>query len=54
MPELKIVENATCTFCGVVCDHMELTVKNLPSRLSLGKNHVSQNCSLLPVPSPGL
>src|SRR5260370_32568957 len=28
MPELKIVANATCTFCGCVCDDMELTVEN--------------------------
>src|SRR4029077_4698410 len=28
MPELKIVENATCTFCGCVCDDMELTVED--------------------------
>src|SRR5262245_57890486 len=27
MPELKVVENATCTFCGCVCDDMELTVE---------------------------
>src|SRR3984893_17184028 len=27
MPELKIVSNATCTFCGCVCDDMELTVQ---------------------------
>ena len=26
-PELKIVEDATCTFCGCVCDDIELTVK---------------------------
>jgi formylmethanofuran dehydrogenase subunit B len=25
--ELKIVENATCTFCGCVCDDIRLTVK---------------------------
>src|SRR5437588_10238774 len=25
--ELKVVENATCTFCGCVCDDMELTVE---------------------------
>src|SRR5262249_59754613 len=25
--ELKIVSNATCTFCGCVCDDMELTVE---------------------------
>src|SRR5438874_9312921 len=26
--ELKVVPNATCTFCGCVCDDMELTVEN--------------------------
>jgi formylmethanofuran dehydrogenase subunit B len=25
--ELRVVENATCTFCGCVCDDMELTVE---------------------------
>src|SRR5207245_9530852 len=25
---LKVVENATCTYCGCVCDDMELTVEN--------------------------
>jgi len=24
MPELKVVSNATCTFCGCVCDDIEL------------------------------
>ncbi|MBI1914376.1 MAG: formylmethanofuran dehydrogenase subunit B [Planctomycetes bacterium] len=28
MAELKVVNNATCTFCGCVCDDMELTVEN--------------------------
>lgn len=28
MSELKVVSNATCTFCGCVCDDMELTVEN--------------------------
>src|SRR5687768_4347899 len=28
MTELKVVPNATCTFCGCVCDDMELTVEN--------------------------
>ncbi|TMQ30386.1 MAG: formylmethanofuran dehydrogenase subunit B, partial [Planctomycetota bacterium] len=28
MAELKIVDNATCTFCGCVCDDMELTVED--------------------------
>lgn len=27
MAELKVVANATCTFCGCVCDDMELTVE---------------------------
>src|SRR2546421_10858458 len=27
-PGLKVVPNATCTFCGCVCDDMELTVEN--------------------------
>lgn len=27
-PELKIVSDATCTFCGCVCDDIELTVEN--------------------------
>ena len=26
--ELKVVSNATCTFCGCVCDDMELTVED--------------------------
>jgi hypothetical protein len=25
-PEFKVVSNATCTFCGCVCDGRELTV----------------------------
>src|SRR5438309_8810257 len=28
MSDLKVVENATCTFCGCVCDDMELTVED--------------------------
>jgi formylmethanofuran dehydrogenase subunit B len=28
MAEIKVVSNATCTFCGCVCDDMELTVEN--------------------------
>src|SRR5258708_15852549 len=28
MAELKVVSNATCTFCGCVCDDMELTVED--------------------------
>lgn len=26
--ELKIVKDATCTFCGCVCDDIDLTVEN--------------------------
>jgi len=26
--ELKVIKDATCTFCGCVCDDMELTVEN--------------------------
>ena len=26
-PPLKVVTDATCTFCGCVCDDMELTVE---------------------------
>ena len=32
----KIVENATCTFCGCVCDDMVLTVEN--NRITKAKN----------------
>ncbi len=34
--ELKVVENATCTFCGCVCDDMELTVEG--NRITKAKN----------------
>jgi formylmethanofuran dehydrogenase subunit B len=33
---VKVVENATCTFCGCVCDDMELTVEN--NRITKAKN----------------
>ena len=33
---LKIVSDATCTFCGCVCDDMELTVEN--DRITKAKN----------------
>ena len=36
MPELKLVDNATCTFCGCVCDDMELTVED--NRITKAKN----------------
>ena len=36
MPELKVVENSTCTFCGCVCDDMELTVEG--HRITKAKN----------------
>lgn len=34
--ELKIIPDATCTFCGCVCDDMELTVEN--NRITKAKN----------------
>jgi len=34
--ELKIVSDATCTFCGCVCDDMELTVEG--TRITKAKN----------------
>jgi len=34
--QLKIVKDATCTFCGCVCDDMELTVEN--DRITKAKN----------------
>ena len=34
--EPKIVTDATCTFCGCVCDDMELTVEN--NRITKAKN----------------
>ena len=34
--ELKVVSNATCTFCGCVCDDMELTVED--NRITKAKN----------------
>jgi len=36
LPELKIVKDATCTFCGCVCDDMELTVED--NRIKKAKN----------------
>ena len=34
--DLKIVPNATCTFCGCVCDDMELTVEG--NKITKDKN----------------
>jgi formylmethanofuran dehydrogenase subunit B len=34
--EVKTVENATCTFCGCVCDDMILTVEG--NRITKAKN----------------
>lgn len=34
--ELKVVSNATCTFCGCVCDDMELTVEE--NKITKAKN----------------
>lgn len=35
---IKIVKNATCTFCGCVCDDMELTVDLDEKRITKAKN----------------
>ena len=35
-PDLRVVEDATCTFCGCVCDDMELTVEG--NRITKAKN----------------
>ena len=35
-PELRVVQDATCTFCGCVCDDMELTVEG--DRITKAKN----------------
>jgi formylmethanofuran dehydrogenase subunit B len=34
--ELKVIQDATCTFCGCVCDDMELTVEG--NRITKAKN----------------
>jgi formylmethanofuran dehydrogenase subunit B len=36
MAELTVIENATCTFCGCVCDDMELTVEG--NKITKAKN----------------
>ena len=36
VPELKVVTDATCTFCGCVCDDMELTVQD--NKITKAKN----------------
>jgi len=35
---IKIVKNATCTFCGCVCDDMDLTVDLKEKRITKAKN----------------
>lgn len=35
-PDLKVISDATCTFCGCVCDDMELTVEG--DRITKAKN----------------
>ena len=34
--ELKVIEDATCTFCGCVCDDMQLTVEG--NKITQAKN----------------
>ena len=38
MKNIKVVENATCTFCGCVCDDMMLTVDLDEKRIIKSKN----------------
>ena len=35
-PEIRVIEDATCTFCGCVCDDMDLTVEG--NRITKAKN----------------
>ena len=37
-PNIRVVKNATCTFCGCVCDDMELTVDLDQKRITKAKN----------------
>ncbi|MCA9079922.1 MAG: formylmethanofuran dehydrogenase subunit B [Planctomycetaceae bacterium] len=37
LPQLKVVEDATCTFCGCVCDDIELTVDVDDNRIKEAK-----------------
>ena len=36
--ETKIVESATCTFCGCVCDDMDLTIDLAEQKITKAKN----------------
>ena len=35
-PEVRVIKDATCTFCGCVCDDMDLTVEG--NRITKAKN----------------
>ncbi|MFT5350101.1 MAG: formylmethanofuran dehydrogenase subunit B, partial [Gammaproteobacteria bacterium] len=35
---IKVIKNATCTFCGCVCDDMELTVDLDKKQITKAKN----------------
>jgi len=37
-PELKVIEDATCTFCGCVCDDINLTVDVNEKRITKAQN----------------
>ena len=50
---LKTVENATCTFCGCVCDHIDLQAEGdriVKTKRACGlgeawfKNHTAEHC----------
>ena len=55
--ELKIVQDATCTFCGCVCDDIDLTVQGQPHHrgqagLRAGQGVVSQSSHRRPAELP--
>ncbi|MEZ5941450.1 MAG: formylmethanofuran dehydrogenase subunit B [Planctomycetaceae bacterium] len=37
LPELKVIQDATCTFCGCVCDDIDLTVDVQESKITEAK-----------------
>ena len=49
---IKIVEDATCTFCGCVCDDMELHVDVDEKRIIKAKNACVLGLSLIHISEP--
>ena len=48
--EVKVVKDATCTFCGCVCDDQELTVEG--NRITKAKNSCVLGLSLIHISEP--